>query len=275
MRINQQMLQHLEQIIRETAHTELLPRFRQIEHQFKSDGSIVTEADLAMQYALTKALKQNWPEIPLLGEEMSHAEQQTLLEQNQDGLWILDPLDGTSNFAAGIPCFAVSLALLINNSIKLGLIYDPLRQECFSAIAQQGAWLNKQPLHRKNTQLPLSQCIAQIDFKRLSGKLAETIARHPPYSSQRSFGSGVLDWCWLATGRVHLYLHGAQKLWDYSAGQLILRESGGQCCTLDNEVVFRGKLESRSVIAALEPQHFTAWQDYIFKNSTHSGSKVL
>lgn len=275
MTINLQMLQQLEQNIRETAHTQLLPRFRHIEHHFKSDGSIVTEADHAMQYALTEALKQNWPEIPLLGEEMSHAEQQTLLEQNQDCLWILDPLDGTSNFAAGIPCFAVSLALLINGSVKLGLIYDPLRQECFSAIENQGTWLNGTPLQSKNNQLPLSKCIAQIDFKRLSNGLAETLARHPPYSSQRSFGSGALDWCWLAAGRVHLYLHGAQKLWDYSAGQLILRESGGQCCTLDNEVVFRCKLESRSVIAALEPQHFIAWQDYIFKNSTHSGSRVL
>ncbi len=264
---HQQMLQQLVAIVRESATEELLPRFRQIAHNFKSDGSVVTEADYAMQQHMIEALRQQWPEIPLLGEEMSEAEQRSLMSNSLQGLWVLDPLDGTSNFAAGIPCFAVSLALLVDQQVQLGLIYDPLRDECFSAIAGEGAWLNGGALSVGENPLPLQNCIAQVDFKRLPGSMAASIASQPPYSSQRSFGSGALDWCWLAAGRVHLYLHGQQKLWDYSAGQLILREAGGECCTLQGEPVFQGRLEPRSVIAALHPSHFAAWRDYVLTHT--------
>ncbi|MFC1749837.1 inositol monophosphatase family protein [Pseudomonadota bacterium] len=259
----QEMLQRLQQIIREAASAELLPRFRHIERQFKDDGSVVTEADTSMQQTVQTALKAAWPDIALLGEEMSEAEQVALMANSQSGLWVLDPLDGTSNFAAGIPCFSVSLALLKDGEVQLGLIYDPLRDECFSAIAGQGAWLNDEPLVAGESDLPLSKCIAQVDFKRLPSEMAARIASQPPYGSQRSFGSGALDWCWVAVGRVQLYLHGKQKLWDYSAGQLILREAGGHCCTLDEEAVFQGKLEPRSVIAATHGNHFEAWRESV------------
>ncbi|MCF6219272.1 MAG: inositol monophosphatase [Gammaproteobacteria bacterium] len=259
------MLNTLQMLIQQAASDELLPRFQQIERCFKADGSIVTEADIAMQQRLTTTLQQHWPAIALLGEEMSEAAQQAQMASSQQGLWVLDPLDGTSNFAAGIPCFSVSLALLVEGEVVLGIIYDPLRKECFSAIAGKGAWLNGERLGAGEESLPLSKCIALLDFKRLSRKMATKIVSQPPYSSQRSFGSGALDWCWLAAGRVHLYLHGQQKLWDYSAGQLILQEAGGQSCTLGGEVVFNGRLEARSVVAALQPPHFEAWRRYLFE----------
>lgn len=259
----QQMLPQLQQIIREAAKAELLPRFRCMERQFKADGSIVTEADHAMQAAVQAELQQHWPDIALLGEEMTEAEQSALMESSHSGLWVLDPLDGTSNFAAGIPCFSVSLALLKDGEVKLGIIYDPLLDESYSAIAGMGAWLNDTPLSADDSELPLSKCIAQVDFKRLTGEMAARIASNPPYGSQRSFGSGALDWCWVAVGRVQLYLHGKQKLWDYSAGQLILREAGGHCCTLNEEEVFQGKLEPRSVIAATHGNHFKDWKNCV------------
>ncbi len=258
------MLPLLQQIIQQAAEQELLPRFHSIERRFKADDSIVTEADIAMQQRLTQVLQQQWPAIALLGEEMSEAEQLAQMTHSDHGLWVLDPLDGTSNFAAGIPFFSVSLALLINGEVQLGIIYDPVRKECFCAIAGEGAWLNGERLAPRPAALPLANCIAQVDFKRLPAKMAAKIATQPPYSSQRSFGSGALDWCWLAAGRVHLYLHGKQKLWDYSAGQLILQEAGGESCTFDGQPVFIGELASRSVVAALQPQHFEAWRRYLF-----------
>jgi len=263
MKIDQQTLKQLEELIRHAAKEELLPRFQKIEREFKDDGSIVTEADHAMQARIITELEKLWPVIPLLGEEMTPAEQQALIDENTDGLWILDPLDGTSNFSSGIPCFSVSLALLVDHQIQFGLIYDPNHDECFSAIAAEGAWLNGEKLAQTPTSLPLSKCIAQLDFKRLPKKMAAEIASNPPYTSQRSFGSGALDWCWVAAGRVHIYLHGQQKLWDYSAGQLILREAGGHCCSLDSDTVFRGKMEPRSVIAALDTQHYDEWKTYV------------
>ena len=254
------MLAQLQQIIRQAASEELMPRFRKMQRTFKADGSVVTEADLAMQQRVTEALQQQWPEIALLGEEMTEAEQHAQMAHSQTGLWILDPLDGTSNFAAGIPCFSVSLALVVDGEVQLALIYDPILNESFSAIAGQGAWLDDQPLKPVASDLQLSKCIAQVDFKRLPTEMAVRLISQPPYGSQRSFGSGTLDWCWLAAGRVHLYLHGQQKLWDYSAGQLILREAGGHSCNLQGEPVFRGKMESRSVIGALSDGHFDEWR---------------
>ena len=257
------MLQNLQNIIIEAAEAELLPRFRQIERFHKADGSVVTEADYAIQHRITAELQNQWPDIPLLGEEMDEADQNRLMQNSDAKLWVLDPLDGTSNFAAGIPCFAVSIALIANQKVELAVIYDPLRKECFSAVAGEGAMLNGEQLLASENTLPLSQCIAQIDFKRLPSTLAASIASKPPFSSQRNFGSGVLDWCWLAAGRSQLYLHGKQKLWDYCAGQLILQEAGGRCCTLDGDEVFRGKLESRSVVAAANAELFNAWREVI------------
>ncbi len=256
-------LKQLKAMVVTAAEQYLLPYFGQTTRHYKGDGSIVTQADHAIQDALVKALSEQWPEIPVLGEEMTPKQQQRLLDKSRDGLWIMDPLDGTSNFAAGIPCFSVSIALLYEGEIQLGLIYDPLRKECFSAIRGKGAYLNGEPLQPGNTELPLKKCMAQIDFKRLPTQLAVRLVSDMPYSSQRSFGSSVLDWCWLAMGRVQIYLHGQQKLWDVAAGQLILAEAGGHALTLEGERVFQTTLETRSVIAAAGNRQFEAWRSIV------------
>lgn len=253
----------LHAIITRAAREELLPRFNQVSRRFKGDGSIVTAADLAIQQHIQQALQQHWPEIALLGEEMAPEQQRALLAHNEAGLWILDPLDGTSNFAAGIPYFAVSLALYQHGAIQLGLVYDPVRDECFSAQRGAGARLNGEPLRSRQEVLPLKQGIGLIDFKRLPARLAQTLAATPPYSSQRSFGSGALDWCWLAAGRVQVYLHGAQKLWDFAAGSLILAEAGGRSTTLQGEAVFHASLAPRSVVAAQQQALFEAWHAWV------------
>jgi len=257
------MRNELEQIIREAAKTELLPRFRHVAQQLKGDGSIVTESDLAMQQRMLDALQQLWPQTPLLGEEMSADEQQRLLENSEEGLWLLDPLDGTSNYAAGIPYFCVSLALMRNGEVELAIIYDPLRDETFSAEKGKGAWLNGEPLHAPASVRPLPQGIALIDLKRLSAELAARVVTDPPYSSQRNLGSGALDWCYVATGRVDVYLHGGQKLWDYAAGQLILSEAGGHASTLAGERVLVNTLAPRSVVAAADGGNFSQWADFL------------
>ncbi len=110
---------------------------------------------------------------------------------------------------------------------------------------------------------PLSEGVALIDLKRLPRALAARLASDPPYQSQRSFGAVALDWCWLAAGRCHVYLHGQQKLWDYAAGCLILQEAGGQAVTLEGEAVFATTLEPRSAAAALDPEVFRQWTAWL------------
>jgi len=179
----------------------------------------------------------------------------------------LDPLDGTSNFAAGLPFFSISLALLIERKSVLGVVYDPIRDECFTAERGRGAWLNGVQLRVRPTDLPLRRGLAVVDFKRL-GPLAAKLAARPPYSSQRNLGSVALEWCWLAAGRFQVYLHGKQKLWDYAAGALILSEAGGHAETLQGEPIFSPELQPRSVVAAGDARLFQEWKAWLAEQSS-------
>ncbi len=256
-------LEELAALMAEAAREELMGRFRQVGSMEKADGSLVTEADLAMQARVEQALREHRPEIPLLGEEMAAEQQQALLEKPGEGLWILDPLDGTTNYAAGIPYFAVSLALMDNEGVRLGLIHDPVRAETFSAERGHGAWLNGEPLTATKQERTIRECVAEVDLKRLAQPLAAKVAGEHPFASQRQLGSAALDWCWLAADRVHLYLHGGQSLWDYAAAQLILSEAGGFAETLDGAPVLIRKLEKRSVYAAGTQTLFEAWGSWL------------
>jgi myo-inositol-1(or 4)-monophosphatase len=248
--------------VKKIANEELTHRFANVTRTQKQDGSFLTEADLAVQTRIQLLLQEKYPEITFLGEEMSAEQQQSALE-NIQGVWILDPLDGTSNFAAGIPYYALSLAYIKQGKIEWGMVYDPERDECFTATHGKGAQLNGIPLLMQEADVSIDKTTAVIDFKRLNTELAVHIATQPPYSSQRSFGGVALDWCWLAAGRFHLYLHGQQNIWDYAAGHLIFNEVSGHSCTLQNEPVFNFSLKTRSAVAALDSKLFKQWCDYL------------
>mgnify|MGYP001024355176 CR=1 FL=1 len=244
------------------AKQEVLARFEKVTAEEKQDGSLLTEADTEMQKKTQAFLEHNWPQYAFLGEESSSETQQAAM-QSETGCWILDPVDGTSNFAIGVPFYSVSLGLIIKGEMVAGLVYDPSRDEMFAARKGHGASLNGKPLIASTAKETLKQTSAIIDFKRLSAEMATKIAVEIPYSSQRSFGSVCLDWCWIAAGRGQIYLHGAQNIWDYAAGWLILEEAGGYSCTLDNEVVLTPKVIKRSAVAATSKSLFNEWQSYL------------
>ena len=268
-------INELSRIVREIADRELPARFCCHSGSRKADGSLVTEADLVMQSALARTLRRRWPDIDILGEEMDEPTQQKALQQTGAGVWCIDPLDGTSNFSVGVPYYAVSIALLRDNRIEMGVVYDPSRKECFAAARAQGAWLNGQRLQRQRISAPLSEGMALVDLKRLPVELAGRLAADPPYKSQRSFGAVALEWCWLAAGRCHAYLHGQQKLWDYAAGSLILLETGGSAVTLDGGPVFAPTLKPRSAAAALDPAIFSEWAQWLQIPVDPKNAKVL
>lgn len=252
----------LKDIVITASKEELIPRFNSVKRHYKTDGSVVTEADLIMQAKLTSRLKKAYPNIALLGEEMSAEQQQSLLASDVP-MWCLDPIDGTSNFAAGLPYFCVSLALIENGVANIGLIYDPIREECFSAQKGQGAYLNNEQLISQHTGLQLKNAIAMIDFKRLTPELATELVIHRPYGSQRSLGSIALELCWIAAGRGHIYLHGKQQLWDYAAAQLILSEAGASAMTLEGKPLDSNSLKAISTLAALDNNLFNEWATYL------------
>ncbi|MGA8862838.1 MAG: inositol monophosphatase family protein [Gallionella sp.] len=241
---------------------EIMPRYLKVVHQHKGDGSLCTEADIAAQSALTKRL-QAIVNVPVLGEEMTAAEQHAIWKAGHDGLWCIDPIDGTSNFVRGLPYFAVSVALLRGERSVLGVVFDPVGNEMFAAEHERGAFLNGERLHDRAATIPLAQALASVDLKRLNRKLVTKLAADPPYASQRNFGASALDWCYTAVGRYDMYLHGGQKLWDYAAGALIFLESGGHACCIETDDFALGDIWQRSVIAARDEKLFEQWKNWI------------
>lgn len=261
------LLQKLTDLVREVAQNEVMPRFLQVTSSKKSDGSQLTEADLAAQTAFAKRLPE-LVDCPMLGEEMSVQEQLHLWQTARDGLWVVDPIDGTNNFINGLPHFALSVAYVCDGVAQMGAIYHPVANEMFYAQRGGGAFLNGKPLPLRSVVKPLADAIAGVEVKYLrSGKLSGRMQTLSPCRSQRSMGCSTLDWCYLASGRYDVYVHGGQKLWDYAAGALIYEEAGGQLATLEGDDFWSGQhVFQRSVIAGLQPDVFEKWLKWIRAN---------
>ncbi|MBN9694497.1 MAG: inositol monophosphatase [Zoogloea sp.] len=260
-----QRLEHartLADTVRNMARETILPRYLRAVREQKADGSVLTEADLASQAALMECLPQLIM-APVLGEEMTPEEQGRVWHEGISGLWVIDPIDGTTNFANGIPFFGVAVAYLVNHKTQIGVVYNPVTDEAFYAGRGAGAWLNGIPLPMRQPTERLKDAVAGVDFKRISHHLGDELAVRPPYYSQRNFGSSALEWCYVAAGRLDVYLHGGQMLWDYAAGRLILEEAGGSYSTLGGTPLTAGPAIKRSVIAAASPALFEQWRTWL------------
>lgn len=262
------LLPGVEAALRAVAEIEIRPRFLKVAREHKADGSTFSEADIAAQEFLTRALDRLL-HLPMLGEEMTDAAQQAAWDAGDKGLWVMDPIDGTTNFLVGLPQFAVSVALMRGGKPVLGVSYLPLSNEMFSAVAGQGAWLNGEPLPLRQSGPQLARAVACVDFKRLPPELAANLVQSSPIYSQRNFGSSVLEWCYLAAGRVDAVLHGGQRLWDHAAGSLLVREAGGHAATFREDDFDAANPWRRQVIAAMNPELFVLWRDWLRQHGAH------
>lgn len=261
-----QVVDQVIRVVREVAQSEVMPRFLNVGKSRKEDGSLFTEADLASQRALMHHLPMILPH-PVLGEEMTPDEQQRLWDEHQAGLWVVDPIDGTTNFINGLPYFAISVALMVNGRSELGVIYNPVSDEMFYARRGHGAFVNGTRLPLKKIPNSMSDAVAGVEIKYLrSGRLASRLLSVAPCASQRNMGASTLDWCFLASGRYDLYLHGGQKLWDYAAGVVVLEEAGGSVASIGRDDYWGDTVWSRSALAALDPALFEQWRRWVRSN---------
>lgn len=256
------MLDQVMAAVRAVAEEVVMPAYLKTVSQQKPDGSLFTEADLAAQKALLQRLQAIHP-YAVVGEEMTEQQQIGQWLAGDEGVWCIDPIDGTTNFVNGLPFFAISAALMRHGRSVLGVVYDPVANEMFYAEKGKGAWLDDQKLPLKRHVPAFQGAMASVDLKRLGYKLAAQISSSPPYYSQRNYGACSLEWCYTAAGRFDLYLHGGQKLWDYAASCLILEEAGGRMCGFDQDDFWAEPLWQRSTIAALDPGLFLQWRDWV------------
>lgn len=254
------MIKSVESIARNAGQNILLPAFfsQTSAQSIKHDGSIVTETDKKCQDFLQSALHKLDKSIGFLGEEMSAQAQLNCL--NQGGhFWCVDPIDGTGNFTTPMPLFAISIALIAGGKPVLACIYDPIRDEMFSATKGNGLLINGEVFTPIQDDKPLNEVIGFVDFKRLKPNLASKLATGKYYRSQRNLGTCALEWAWLATGRAQFIVHGGQKLWDYAAGLLLAEEAACLITDFKGDHPFAQTRLSCPIVATSNAEHAKAW----------------
>jgi len=219
----------LEQVVKaaEDAGALLLDRWgRHLEVEHKGVVDLVTEADKASERLLVERLGAVLPEASILAEEGSGRERSAALR------WIVDPLDGTTNYAHGYPVFSVSIALERDGAIDLGVVLDPTRNECFTALRGQGARLNGQTIHVSATpDLDAALLVTGFPYDvRTTARDNLTQFRQFLKTAQgiRRGGSAALDLCYVACGRFDGFWEESLSPWDMAAGVLIVQEAKGR-----------------------------------------------
>jgi myo-inositol-1(or 4)-monophosphatase len=209
--------------------------FGEVEHlqvSLKGPANFVSASDRRAEEIVREELAKARPDYGFLGEECGRCE-----GPDKSHCWIVDPLDGTSNFLHGIPHFAISIALERNGIIVAGVVYTPANDELFTAERGKGAFLNDQRL-RVASRRRLAEAIVACGLPHLGrGDLAlsrkELAAVQPKFAGLRRFGAASLDLAWVAAGRFDAYWERNLSPWDMAAGLLLVREAGGFVTDLD------------------------------------------
>ena len=197
----------------------------------KGDIDLVTEADLASEKLIIERIKSYYPRHAILAEESGATEGIDVVPGRSDWKWIIDPLDGTTNYAHGYPCFCVSIALEREGAIEIGVIYDPMRDEMFAAERGKGATLNERRI-RVSEVNDLNSAMLCTGFPydvRESPNFASHFANFTMEAQAvRRDGSASLDLAYLACGRFDGFWEEGLKPWDIAAGMLLVEEAGGR-----------------------------------------------
>ena len=211
--------------------------------QLKDANDFVSEVDKQAEREIIQALRRAYPDHSILGEESGkHG------DESAEYQWVIDPLDGTTNFLYGLPHFAVSIGLKQRGRLFLGVIYDPLRDEMFAAVRGDGATLNNRKI-RVSSRLSLDNALLAtgVPFRtnqNLELYLETLRVLVPGTAGVRRFGSAALDLAWVACGRYDGFWELGLQEWDLAAGALIIQEAGGLVGDLQggNEHLVHGNL---------------------------------
>lgn len=221
----------------------------------KPDETPVTTADIHAQRVIISRLKNAFPKIPVIGEEQPEAKN----KQVKKGLYfVIDPLDGTVNFAMHFPVFAVSIGLYDGNTPVAGVVSYPSGNELYTAVRGRGAYYNGTRI--TNTAPHRATSIADSTIsgfvKHLEPDLIDKIIDNIIIKSHhyRSIGAAALEFCWLATGRIDGMVSAHLRMWDIAAGGLILEEAGGKWSRFDGLKPTFPTLESSRICSANTPE---------------------
>ncbi|HSK72957.1 MAG TPA: inositol monophosphatase family protein [Pyrinomonadaceae bacterium] len=229
------MLNFAIETAREAGQILLEKSGRKINVSKKGNINLVTEADLASEKLIIERIRSYFPKHSILAEETG--ENIVVIEGENRWKWIIDPLDGTTNFAHGYPCFCVTLALEHDGEIVIGVTFDPTRNELFAAEKGRGATLNNKPMRVSDTE-NLSEALLVTGFPYDVAQRQE-FARHFVefiYKSRgiRRDGSAAIDMAYVSCGRFDGFWEEGLNPWDVAAGLLLIEEAGGRVSYYDD-----------------------------------------
>ncbi|MHC4444773.1 MAG: inositol monophosphatase family protein [Planctomycetota bacterium] len=208
--------------------------------------NLVTEADLQSERAIVSIIQEKFSGHSILAEEKESS------MRDSQYIWVIDPLDGTNNYAHGFPHFSVSIALWSADTPLIGVAYDPLRDELFYAQKGQGAFLNDQPIS-VTSRATLPESILATGFYYDRGRLMKRTLQQMeaffniPIQGVRRTGSAVLDMCYVAAGRLDGFWELILSPWDYAASSLIVTEAGGKVTDINGNEL---NLYSKNVLVS-------------------------
>ncbi len=191
----------------------------------RNEWDLVTTADFESEKEIVKIIREHFPDEYILSEE----KQKDSLEEKK--LWIVDPIDGTSNFAVGLPLWCISIAYVVDGVVQLGVVYNPTTNDWFTAIKNKGAYLNDKKLHVSPTNT-LRQSLVSYDYSSVDEyrSIIKEISKRIPNHARgiRVLGSAALEFSFVAAGFLDAYLTLGSKPWDIAAGALFVEEAGGK-----------------------------------------------
>lgn len=209
----------------------------------KGPNDFVTETDQAAEAAIIEVLRQAYPDHAILAEESGASGE-------SDHVWIIDPIDGTSNFIHGYPCYAVSIALQVRGQITQALIYDPVNNDLYTASRGEGAFVNNKRI-RVSKRLRMAEALTGVSYAAASTdadlQTRRLIALNANSAGIRRSGSAVMDLAYLACGRLDAYVAKGLQPWDIAAGTLLVQEAGGLITDFTGE---GGFMASGDIVAA-------------------------
>lgn len=217
----------------------VMDRFRgDVEVSLKGRANVVTDADLASERLILDYVSAEYPEFGILSEESAP------VAGSSPYTWVVDPIDGTRNFAEGIPHFCVVVAIAAGGDVVAGVTYDPVRDEMFAAQRGHGATRNGEPMRVSDRQ-QIDEAVLGFDlgYNFDQAKLLLEMASDlwPQVQSYRMMGSSAMSLAYAACGRIDLYFHHSLSAWDIASGILLAREAGGQVldrATLEEATLF-------------------------------------
>ncbi len=214
----------------------------------KGDIDLVTEADVAAEELIIDRIRSHYPQHGILAEESGEAV--PVGPKRGEWKWIIDPLDGTTNYAHGYPCFCVSIAVEQSGTLEIGVVYDPMRNEMFAAERGHGATLNERRIRVSNIE-DLNNAMVCTGFPydvRNRPDFARDFTNFTLHAQAvRRDGSAALDLAYVACGRFDGFWEDGLNAWDIAAGALLINEAGGRITNFNNEPL---DIYTRKVVAS-------------------------